>query len=78
MLIRAQWTFAADGYPHPNKNTNGRSEVHETWGKSRTLALLAHSRRLASGYERLPATIEGIHFCAFAFLMLTRLMGDGS
>lgn len=29
-------------------------------------------RRLAKDYERLPTTLAGLHFLAFACLMLTR------
>ena len=36
----------------------------------RTFAWLSRSRRLARDYERLPETLAGLHFIAFACLML--------
>ncbi|HZH91290.1 MAG TPA: IS5/IS1182 family transposase, partial [Pyrinomonadaceae bacterium] len=33
----------------------------------------ARFRRLARDYERLPETVAGLHFLAFAILMLKRL-----
>ena len=35
---------------------------------------MAKVRRLASDYERLPETVAGLHFVAFAGLMLHRVM----
>ena len=32
------------------------------------------SRRLARDYERLPQTLAGLHFLAFALLMLARFV----
>ena len=46
------------------------------WVVERSFAWLARCRRLAKDYERLPATVAGLHFIAFACLMLARLM-DG-
>lgn len=43
------------------------------WVVERSFAWSARFRRLARDYERLPATLAGIHFIAFACLMLTRL-----
>jgi transposase len=37
-------------------------------------AWLARFRRLARDYERLPRTLAGLHFVAFACLALSRLM----
>ena len=37
---------------------------------------MARCRRLARDYERLSTTLAGLHFVAFAMLMLTRLLGD--
>ncbi|HEV2705201.1 MAG TPA: IS5/IS1182 family transposase, partial [Pyrinomonadaceae bacterium] len=34
----------------------------------------ARFRRLARDYERLPETLAGLHFLAFAILMLKRLV----
>ena len=39
----------------------------------RSFAWAARFRRLARDYERLPETLAGLHFVAFACLMLTRL-----
>ncbi|HMA37535.1 MAG TPA: IS5/IS1182 family transposase, partial [Chloroflexia bacterium] len=35
---------------------------------------LARFRRLARDYERLPETLAGLHFVAFALLMLSRII----
>jgi len=43
------------------------------WVVERSLAWSARFRRLARDYERLPTTLAGLHFVAFACLMLTRL-----
>ncbi len=40
------------------------------WVGERTFAWLARCRRLAKDYERLPATLAGLHFIAAACLML--------
>jgi transposase len=40
------------------------------WVGERTFAWLARCRRLAKDYERLPATLAGLHFVAAACLML--------
>jgi len=44
------------------------------WVVERSFAWLARFRRLARDYERLPETLAGLHFIAFAFLMLKRLL----
>jgi len=44
------------------------------WVVERSIAWLARFRRLARDYERLPQTLAGLHFLAFACLMLTRLV----
>lgn len=44
------------------------------WVGERSFAWLARFRRLAKDYERLPQTLAGLHFVAFAGLMLARLM----
>lgn len=44
------------------------------WVVERSFAWMARFRRLAKDYERLPATVAGLHFIAFACLMLTNLM----
>lgn len=43
------------------------------WVVERSFAWLARFRRLARDYERLPTTVEGLHFVAFVVLMLKRL-----
>src|SRR5438094_1096116 len=43
------------------------------WVIERSFAWAARFRRLARDYERLPETLAGLHFVAFACLMLTRL-----
>lgn len=44
------------------------------WVVERSFAWMARFRRLARDYERLPATLAGLHFLAFAILMLTRVV----
>jgi transposase len=44
------------------------------WVVERTFAWAARFRRLARDYERLPETVKGLHFIAFACLMLHRLL----
>ena len=42
------------------------------WVVERSFAWLARFRRLARDYERLPTTLAGLHFIAFAYLLLHR------
>ena len=42
------------------------------WVVERSFAWLARCRRLARDYERLPTTVAGLHFAAFACLLLHR------
>lgn len=44
------------------------------WVVERSFAWAARFRRLAREYERLPETVAGLHFLAFAILMLKRLV----
>ena len=44
------------------------------WVVERSFGWLARFRRLARDYERLPETLEGLHFVAFAILMLKRIV----
>lgn len=44
------------------------------WVVERSFAWAARCRRLAKDYERLPETVAGLHFVAFACLMLHRLL----
>jgi transposase len=51
------------------------------WVVERSNAWLARFRRLARDYERLPETLAGLHFLAFAILLLSRfvtLMAEGA
>jgi transposase len=43
------------------------------WVVERSFGWMARFRRLARDYERLPETLAGLHFIAFAILMLSRL-----
>jgi hypothetical protein len=42
------------------------------WVMERSFGWMARFRRLARDYERLPTTVGGLHFVAFASLMLHR------
>ena len=44
------------------------------WVVKRSFAWAARFRRLARDYERLPETLVGLHFLAFAVLMLRRFV----
>ena len=44
------------------------------WVVERSFAWLTRFRRLARDYERLPETLAGLHFLAFAILMLKRFV----
>jgi transposase len=44
------------------------------WVVERSFAWAARFRRLARDYERLPATVAGLHFLAFACLMLRHVL----
>ena len=44
------------------------------WVVERSHAWLARFRRLARDYERLPETVAGLHFLAFAIILLTRFV----
>jgi transposase len=44
------------------------------WVVERSFAWVARFRRLARDYERLPETVVGLHFLAFACLLLHRLI----
>jgi transposase len=51
------------------------------WLVERDFAWASRFRRLAKDYERLPATLAGLHFVAFAWLFLqqaTGILGVGS
>ena len=44
------------------------------WVVERSFAWAARFRRLARDYERLPETLAGLHFLAFAMLLLKRFV----
>ena len=44
------------------------------WVVERSFAWLARFRRLARDYERLPETVAGLSFAAFAFVLLHRFI----
>jgi transposase len=44
------------------------------WVVERSFGWMARFRRLARDYERLPTTLAGLHFIAFACLLLTRVV----
>jgi transposase len=44
------------------------------WVVERSFAWAARFRRLARDYERLETTLKGLHFIAFAILMVARLV----
>jgi transposase len=44
------------------------------WVVERSFGWMARFRRLARDYERLPATVAGLHFIAFSCLMLHRFV----
>lgn len=44
------------------------------WVVERSFSWMAHFRRLARDYERLPDTLKGLHFLAFALLMAHRFV----
>ena len=46
------------------------------WVVERSFAWMARFRRLARDYERLSDTLAGMHFIAFAYLMLRRLLPE--
>jgi len=48
------------------------------WVVERSFGWMARCRRLARDYERLPTTLAGLHFIAFACLLLTRLLANCS
>ena len=45
------------------------------WVVERSFGWMARFRRLARDYDRLPETLAGLHYLAFAMLMLSRFVG---
>jgi transposase len=71
--------IAAAGRPRILEPTTRKDRHHEQrksskrcygWVLERDFAWAARFRRLARDYERLPAVLAGLHFVAFAGLML--------
>jgi transposase len=58
---------------HP-EGTRGFVLLPRRWVVERSFAWLARFRRLARDYERLPTTIAGLHFAAFAWVLLSRAL----
>jgi transposase len=52
----------------------GLVRLPKRWVVERSNAWAAHFRRLARDYERLAETLAGLHFVAFAILMLKRFV----
>jgi transposase len=48
--------------------------MQRRWVVERSFGWMARFRRLARDYERLPETLAGLHFLAFAMLMLKRFI----
>jgi len=46
----------------------------QSFTRQRSFAWAARFRRLARDYERLPETVAGLHFLAFALVMLKRFV----
>jgi transposase len=63
--------LAVVGLPEAKK---GFVLLPRRWVIERSFAWAARFRRLAKDYERLPGTVVGLHFVAFACLMLHRAM----
>jgi len=53
---------------------NGCVLLPKSWIVERRNAWAARFRRLARDYERLAETLAGLHFVAFALLMLKRVV----
>ena len=48
------------------------------WVVERSFSWKTRFRRMARDYERLPETVEGLHFVVFTCLMLTRLLASAT
>ena len=48
------------------------------WVVERSFAWMARFRRLAKDYERLSTTVAGLHFVAFACLMLKMMLSESA
>ncbi|KMO12834.1 transposase, partial [Methylobacterium platani] len=63
--------FAVGGERVPQANP-GFALRPRRWVVERAFAWMARFRRLARDYERLPATLAGLHLVAFSVLLLRR------
>ncbi len=69
MFISAIYTVFFTPSPEAKK---GFVLLPRRWVVERSFGWAARFRRLARDYERLPETLRGLHFLAFAILMLKR------
>ncbi len=56
------------------EGSHGFVLLPKRWVVERSFAWTARFRRLARDYERLPATLAGLHFAAFVYLLLPKLL----
>ncbi len=71
LAVFAGWVLEIVKRPAEAK---GFALLPRRWVVERSFAWAARFRRLARDYERLPETVAGLHFLAFAILMLKRLV----
>jgi transposase len=57
------------------EGSHGFVLLPKRWVVERSFAWVSRFRRLARDYERLPATLAGLHFAAFICLLLPKLLG---
>ena len=57
------------------EGSHGLVLLANRWVVERSFAWVSRFRRLARDYERLPATLAGLHFAAFICLLLPKLLG---
>jgi transposase len=55
------------------EEAKGFNLLPRRWMAERSFGWLTRFRRLVKYYERLPETLVGLHFAAFASLMLSRI-----
>ena len=56
------------------EGSHGFVLLPKRWVVERSFAWVSRFRRLAHDYERLPATLAGLHFAAFVCLLLPKLL----
>jgi transposase len=59
---------------HRPEGSQGFVLLPQRWVVERSFAWVSRFRRLARDYERLPATLAGLHFAAFICLLLPKLL----